>query len=89
MHSSNLPVLQSNEPFSEHGIYFLFIYKESLIQVNELLYRLFQVVLNSSNTLEKDVIYDFLKPYLGNGLLTGPGKSKDLVFRFGAIPLNE
>ncbi|XP_054287748.1 cytochrome P450 4C1-like [Macrosteles quadrilineatus] len=31
-----------------------------------------QTVLNSSNTLEKDDIYDFLKPYLGNGLLTGP-----------------
>ncbi|XP_046679348.1 cytochrome P450 4C1-like [Homalodisca vitripennis] len=31
-----------------------------------------QIILNSSNTLEKDVVYHFLRPFIGNGLLTAP-----------------
>ncbi|XP_054260605.1 cytochrome P450 4V2-like [Macrosteles quadrilineatus] len=32
-----------------------------------------QVILNSSHTLEKDDIYNFLKPFMGNSLFTAPG----------------
>lgn len=34
------------------------------------------MVLNSSNALEKDEVYIFLKQFIGNGILTASGKSK-------------
>ena len=35
---------------------------------------LFQLLLTSTKHLEKNLIYDFLHPWLGTGLLTSSGK---------------
>lgn len=37
-------------------------------------YKMLEFILSSSNILKKSEAYDFLKPWLGSGLLIGSGK---------------